>query len=70
MSRVTVNGTRYEIRGGIVTVAGTGALAGDNEAAKVKAAFGRRLRRRAVANAYRSLGMTRVRGMMGGTYWE
>jgi hypothetical protein len=70
MRKVTVNGTQYEISGGIVTVAGSGALAGSNEAAKVKAAFGRRLRRRALASAYRFLGMTRVRGNLGGTYWE
>jgi hypothetical protein len=70
MRKVTVNGTQYEISGGIVTVAGSGELVGDNVAAKAKAAFGRRLRRRALASAYRSLGMTRVRGMMGGTYWE
>ena len=68
--RITVNGVQYQISGGIVTVAGSGELVGDNEAAKVKAAFGRRLRRRAVASAYRSLGMTLVRGNLGGTYWE
>ena len=68
--RITVNGIQYQISGGIVTVAGSGELVGDNEAAKVKAAFGRRLHRRAVASAYRSLGMTRVRGNLGGTYWE
>ena len=68
--RITVNGIQYQISGGIVTVAGSGELVGDNDAAKVKAALGRRLRRRAVASAYRSIGMTRVRGNLGGTYWE
>lgn len=62
------------VRTRIVRFADTGEYPDDETAARVLKAVLRRVeaakRRRAIADAYESCGMVRVRGALGGTYWE
>ena len=66
---IRVQGKLYVIDGGFI-VREDGGLVSQAEQAKVLAAFKRREVRRAKDALLRSMGLVKVKGALGGTYWE